>query len=427
MSPPTPSPAGSLFGPQNADLISSLGGALLGAPTVREGLGAFGQQAPAIMARDRARNATIDYLNSQGGANSAYLKNPKFQAMLYANPELAQQLVMPHRVWNKTGTDALGREQYNFTDAISGTVTDAHGNPVDTGGSGGGGDQKPGSIYNSLPAQLKSMADAIYAGDMPPISGRSLSNPVNMMVMSAVNDRAAMDGQVYDATIYGGKQGMRNYMTFGKGAELVTQGNTAVAHLGELEDTIQNLAKYASDSGVPFGNAWLNQARIAAARGTGSPLAQAIAQFDAVRKKYSAEATKFYAGVGGGGEGEREQAEQQFDAASSPEELLATTQSQIGLLEGKIKALQTQWHTAMDRNGRKAEDFPIVSPDSQKVIDRVNKNYTDIKAKGGGGDAAAAIPPMPPSVPPGSHYSPSYKVWGSPDGHIFDETGNMVQ
>lgn len=143
----------SAFSPATGNLLATIGGALLGPGLLRDRLGVVGQVLPGALREANASNATIDFLRSQGANNpaaAAYLNNPKFQAMLAANPQLAQSLLQaqltPHPLQLHENY-TTGEEQ--IFDPLTGRIA-----PV--AGSGGGG---------MSDKAIDIIADRVLAGD----------------------------------------------------------------------------------------------------------------------------------------------------------------------------------------------------------------------------------------------------------------------
>jgi hypothetical protein len=218
-----------------------------------------------------------------------------------------------------------------------------------------------------LPKAYQNQVDAIIDGRQEPYTGRAASAPgAGRAVMAAVAEK----DPGYDASLYPARKGLRESFTNGADANTIVSRNTALGHLNELDATINKLPTVGWAKGTPFASYYMTLANAAAQKGTGSPEAQALASFDSARRLYSDEITKFYAGTGGG-EAEREQAQRDFDEAKTPAELHAAVATQARLIQSKTAALQYKWHQGMDSPTRKAADFPIDTPTSQKALDEI--------------------------------------------------------
>jgi hypothetical protein len=55
---------------------------------------------------------------------------------------------------------------------------------------------------------------------------------------------------------------------------------------------------------------------------------------------------------------------------------------QADLLQSKVDALQNKWHQGMDSRSRKAEDFPIISQESQGALAEVRNRYRQASGAG---------------------------------------------
>ena len=70
-------------------------------------------------------------------------------------------------------------------------------------------------------------------------------------------------------------------------------------------------------------------------------------------------------------------------------QLRAAIATQAGLMQSKINALQSRWHTAM---GDQVPDFPIVQPHSQQALDAIASRSAPPSAQGGAAPAKLAPP-----------------------------------
>jgi hypothetical protein len=184
-------------------------------------------------------------------------------------------------------------------------------------------------------------------------------------------------------------------------AGTITAGNTAIQHLGQLSDTIEELGK--SDTGIPL----LNMGKNAIGTATGGAIP--VVQFNNIMGKLAEELTKFYRGTGG------DQADvardlANFNPSMSLPQLRAATQTVAGLVASKVNALQDRWHTAMGPN---VPDFPIVQPHSAQALSVVQQR--------GGAPAASAdvAPAAPGGAPPVATVKTPADVAALPSGTRF--------
>lgn len=227
------------------------------------------------------------------------------------------------------------------------------------------------AVQRTSPA-VASQVTAIIEGRAPYPTGSRL-NPVQQQVKELVTQ--------VDPTFEAGNSGarikVRNEFNAGgpnSPAGAITAGNTAIQHLGHLSDEAEKLGNV--DSGIP-GNNLYNRAKnaISVSAGGGVP----VTNFDSIRNKYIEEATKFYRGTGGN-ESDLQRDIAALNSAQSPSQLRDVIKTQADLMQSKINALQERWKHGM---GPMVEDFPIVNPESQSAIDRINLRQSGKKVDDG--------------------------------------------
>jgi len=141
----------------------------------------------------------------------------------------------------------------------------------------------------------------------------------------------------------------------GKQGQQVNAFNTAIDHLGtmdKLSDALQNGDIKAFNT---IGNV--------VARQTGQP---APANFDAAKQIVTAEVIKAVV-ASGGGVTERQEAERNFAAANSPEQLKGVIDTYKQLLGGQLKSLNLQYENT---TGRKDFDKKL-TPEAKTTLDRL--------------------------------------------------------
>jgi len=438
--PPGPlsgaSPGGSFW---NQSWIGPVAAALMGGRTFRQSLAGAGQAVAQTMPMEQKRQALNAWLQAKSSGDPAALNDA--QAKLFqVDPDLAQSvasnLMTPHRTFGQIGVDAMGNQQFGFSDPFAMTVTPASsvtaiGGAATPDGAApaappAGGVQPAAqrapaagaSPYDQLAAfpGLQQQVDAIIAGRQAPYSQRAASSPgAGRAVMAAVYAK--------DPTYDEGRYKTRQSFEHEDYAKTIGFGRTAIGHLDDVSQAAAALEPYAAKSGLPFWDYVQNQLSNRAVMGSGTPEAQALAALNTAKQLYAGEITKFYDGAGGG-EGDRTQAQGAFDAAKSPAEIQAAAAQQAKMLNSKVSSLQRTYRAS----GLK-EDFPILGPEDQAHLDAVQKRYQQLS----GGPTPAGAPPggipaPPPTIPPGSAWSPSRHMWRSPDGvHLFDAQGNLVQ
>jgi hypothetical protein len=146
----------------------------------------------------------------------------------------------------------------------------------------------------------------------------------------------------------------------GKQGQQVTAFNTAIDHLStmtKLSDALQNNDIKAFNS---LGNT--------VARQTGQP---APTNFDAAKQIVTAEIIKAVVASGGGVK-ERQEAESNFAAASSPEQLKGVINTYKQLLGGQLNSLNLQYENS---TGRKDFDKKL-TPDAKAELNKLRGTET---------------------------------------------------
>jgi hypothetical protein len=172
--------------------------------------------------------------------------------------------------------------------------------------------------------QSQNLIDAIGQYHQSPLNNRSAHN-------IAIMDEVYKQYPTYDDTIYAGKKRAQSNFDTGKQGDLLRGADVAIQHLDtadQLGSQLHNTSYPVLNMGI---NAWKNF--------TGSP---DIKSFNTARGIVSDEITKFIIG-GGGALADREQLQQQLDAANSPEALQKVTNTLRTLMAGQVKGLQGQF------------------------------------------------------------------------------------
>jgi hypothetical protein len=226
------------------------------------------------------------------------------------------------------------------------------------------------AALDSIPAARRGMVQSILQRDMvaPPISAR---NPLPAMLRNDVIkvmpnfDFASQPGQVKAKSEFlaGGPS------SYGKQIEF---GSTAVNHLATYADASDDVDKAAGYSEGKLANI------------IGGPTAQeigtkiagrttagqgAINSLNATAMNFSGELTKYLTGA----EGSQAEREQRAGALSADLTTYARKQAvlkQIDLIEGRGSQIQDAWHNAVGPN---LQDFPVISPTTQKSLDKIRK------------------------------------------------------
>jgi hypothetical protein len=164
------------------------------------------------------------------------------------------------------------------------------------------------------------------------------------------------------------KQTLKEYASTkpGTAGGTLIANNTAIAHLGLLSDAIDALGN---------GNTKVfNSLRQKYNEQTGSTVG---ATFDTVKQAVSGELAKV---TGSLSQGEQEAIKGPLDKSNSPQALKAAVRSAVQIMDGKIGALHQHYVDTMHEE----PDSPLISPEAQKVRDR-------LLGQGGGGNSGGHV------------------------------------
>lgn len=259
--------------------------------------------------------------------------------------------------------DGMGRKQYGRINKKTGeTIPDAPG----AGGAGAidaanAADLHGKPFLDTLDNPTRNQVTAIIDGRAPYPSGMLLKTPYGQTLAAYVTQADPS----FETGNAGARVKVRNEFNAGglaSPAGQITTGNTAIRHLGEIDDLVDKLGNW---SGIPFASYWGNQLGNKAIKGTAA--GANLAAFEDARDHYVQEVTKFYSGSSGA-EAEKERAIHNLDSAKSPEELRAAIKMEATLMHGKVSALQDRWRQGM---GPLVQDFPLIHKESQAVMDRI--------------------------------------------------------
>lgn len=294
---------------------------------------------------------------------------------------------MNRPTWGPIGTDDFGQPKMGWINPQTQEITPASGAAAPASGAG----PESGALYGSLPKPEQGIVDAMIDGRQPMPSSFALRSPYWMRMIAAANDKLQSKGDTvgFDASNWSAR--LRTHVEFTSGgptspAGVITSGNTAIQHLGQLSAIVPKLGNW---SNIPFLSHLANQVQNAAVRGTKSGVA--LSQFQSIRDKYVEEVTRFYRGIGGN-EADIARDIGVLDEAKSPQELQAAIMQQVDLMKSKISALQDRWHYVM---GSAVPDFPIIQKKSQDAIDAITKNNIGLN---GGGEQSGQSTAPPPAI-----------------------------
>lgn len=208
-----------------------------------------------------------------------------------------------------------------------------------------------GQVPPALRGQVQSIID--YRQPIPP-SGRN--NPRNNAIQYWVN-KLAPD---YDASSFPAKNKIIQSYTSGPESKSINAINTALGHLGELDQAAQAL----------------NQNNIPLLHSIASKLGAAVGQdaattYQAILHRVGPEMTAAYV-QGGGGEGERGANEKDFDQSKGAQQIRSNIAESAKLLRSKIAAQENQWNTTF-RPTKPEDQFQnrFITPQAKETLNRL--------------------------------------------------------
>jgi hypothetical protein len=303
--------------------------------------------------------------------------------------------------WGVIGEDNMGNKIYGFPPAKGTPATGAlPGQPGAAPQTGDVSQLHGDEFVQTLDPQIQSQVKAIVEGRAPYPTGMLLKTPYGQRLAQYVT-QADPTFETGNATAR--VQARKEFLTGGPNspAGVITAGNTALQHLGDLSDAAEKLGN--ANTSIP-GNNIFNAAKNSLMSGQN---AIPLAQFNNTVAKYVDEATKFYRGAGGT-EADIQRDIKNLSPNMSPAELRAAIAQSAELMRGKVNALQDRWHKAM---GPSVPDISIVQPESQNALDRIGQRAA---ATGQPSPQAApsAQPPQASTPPvPGAKLAPDGKFY----------------
>lgn len=272
------------------------------------------------------RNGQADRLGLKGTNRTYFIFNGKMPDPQQPNEAMAQmQSLRQAEAAFRAEHGGKGPQTLADYNAIRAASAGQLANTLGLGSAGGSSTAIGQEFLNSLPAGMRTQVQAIGEGRMAPPSSRSKQS---MEIMSAVT-RAYPD---FDQSRYKTYEGMRKDMTSGKSAQTINSFNTALAHLGRLEENLPN------NTSVPL----LNMAMNAGRRASGS---QALKPFEADALAVSNEVERAYKG-GALSEGDYNHMRSLLNENDSPAAMRSSIRELRGLLQGKLEAFQAQERAA---------------------------------------------------------------------------------
>lgn len=422
--PAGPSIFDKIFDPNKAATYLALGAGFAGAPSIGTGMRrAFSNAVPALAA-DRAQ---IQKQTTIADTYRALIKAGATPAEALAasqNPEVLKTISGKYfddqLVPAKLGTDWLGNEIQGSFHKRSGKYYDAAGNLI--GGSGGADAGQPGT--GAAPGASGGMSSPLakgvksYDAELPADEYKAQFSPEVQAAMEAYANGDTMPTanprlkgfapKVKEwAQLWGNKSGVPvSDSEFARKRTMQTQiassspnsmggilsnGKSAFGHLANLAENFVDLGNR-SGPDVP-GGSWAG--RTANVIGNQVvPTPETSGKLEAVRDnagKYGAEATKFYAGTGGGVEERLSALHGIAQPGTLATEQAAYLKTEKGLMLERLAQKEAQIRDTMGEKW--LSQHPVKTPDLQKHIDRIDASIRRLQAGEVGGSSAAPAAP----------------------------------
>lgn len=209
------------------------------------------------------------------------------------------------------------------------------------------------SDFFRYPPGVQILARQLVDYKMPVPQGMSLARP-NSLWNSALQAAAQLD-PTFDATQYGARFGVRKDFTSGPTSKNLTALNTVINHLGEFKKVANQL----DNSWFTPWNTVANKAQTIAGK-------QAVPNFETVRNAVASELTRVFRGTSGA-EADVQAWQKAINSSESPEQLQGALDQAMGLIAGRVSALEDQWNRGIG----KPRDFHFLSDKSRQLIQQL--------------------------------------------------------
>lgn len=235
------------------------------------------------------------------------------------------------------------------------------------------------------------------------LSAAEMKSPYGQNLMSLV----AKKDPAFDLVNYGARAKTRNDFVAGKSAENIKAINTAIAHMGALDEQMTSLGN--SDSSVYNTAAnWLGKNV-----GRDPALQEKLASVSATAEGVAGEMAKVFRSTGMS-EHEINAWREKFKDNTTPAGQRGTMRAAMHMLQGRMDAIGEQYTNGM---GTSAQPLTMLTPEAQQIFDRLNGTKKAPASRPG-------VAPTPNTNAQGwvLHTDASgNKAYVSPDGKQFQE------
>jgi hypothetical protein len=281
---------------------------------------------------------------------------------VYTPEQRMQQLQMQHLAAQTAALSDIKPkyEPSNNSFIIPPDAQHPNGQVIPAGGAGGApsvNNLSGDALLSALPKPQADQVKALAEGRMQFPAGFALKSPYWQDMISKVSQYDPN----FDAVNYNARSQTRNDFTKGPSANNVTALNTAIQHLGHLDEAFSQLG----NTSIPAYNTVSNW------------LGNQTGNAD-IQKNYSAVAADSTAVAhelakvfrqSGMSEGEIKDWESKISPNNSPEQMKSTIQSALGLMQGRLEALGARYNQGM---GTTASPYQLLTPEAQKTYSRLS-------------------------------------------------------
>lgn len=307
--------------------------------------------AAAAISAEITRRATIDQQSSDP------MRALDMQTKQLAIRKAQQDAEKSDFEWKPVGRDANGQWSYGWVNSKTQEVRGRDGQPLQqnappaedaTAGLNGE------DYLKAIPRDRADIARKVAAGE---IDVTSLPNRGNYR-MQVLSDAARFD-PTFNPADYKTRLSTRKDFTSGKSAQNITSFNTAIGHLGSLDESIDKLGNR--------GSSWYNTVTAPISEQTDPKYQVALKDFRTSKQAVIDELTRAFRGSGGNVH-DLVEWEKTINEAESPVALHAATRRAIELLRSRIDAVGDQYNRGM---GKTTDPVQLLSPKARSTLEHL--------------------------------------------------------
>lgn len=233
------------------------------------------------------------------------------------------------------------------------------------------------SALSRYPADMRTNIKGLVDYKVP-LAPTSMRMPYWQAAMSAAQEY----DPTFNASEYQNRQALKKSFESGKHADNITSFNTAIGHLGRMNESGQALHNRKS----PLWNTIANTVE------SGVFGAPELTRYEQDANAVASELTRAFRGTGGA-EADVQAWRKAMSMNGSPEQLHANVDEAIQLLKSRIQELQDQYRQGMGKNPPR-----FLGDNARKLLERMGYNPEEIEGHG----PAAGKPPVAAGAPAGA-------------------------